>query len=471
MKTKTQKVGYPALPQSKPKNGLEQWFEPQISDITKYSTHEDIEDYVKNAKKQEARLKFEASWGWHEDNFKFSHDEDYPGIPVTVELPHLQAQKHFWDEAGLRRSKNIDIYEQAYGQIAHANKVLKDIADDLDKKPPVSATRFLLDEARFSDSWSRIFWNGFGLPGQGQPLFSCEKWGFKGCLNHYEHEGGKNFVMMYQKNCARSSCVLCVESWANRIANRITQRVQKWMEISHRKSSHVVISIPDNMRLKPLKEIKKELKKVKKMVGINADAAILHPFRFEGGKGIPHTSPHFHLIAFGWIKDTKECYEKTGFVVKKISTLKNEVDVFRTAKYLLTHAGVKKKNHAVTYSGKISYSKLRIIKEDVEPLMCPHCPLELVDLRIIPQYLDRPPDFEPGYIGLTSFAGLEVIEDYDNHYYDDNWIMYSSKNERIKKNELEYRQNLLDENKRIKQDRKANGIIKITMGNSSLVSY
>lgn len=137
--------------------------------------------------------------------------------------------------------------------------------------------------------------------------------------------------------------------------------------------------------------IKKEFRKIQKQVGINASAVVLHPFRFVTDKGEPYVSPHFHVIAFGWIQNTKEVYEKSGWIVHNISTLKNEVDYFRTSKYLLTHAGVRPATHAVVYTGHISYSKLKLPEEETEEPQCPHCDLKLERLRLVPAYADKPP--------------------------------------------------------------------------------
>lgn len=318
----------------------------------------------------------------------------------------------------------------------------------LDQHEPKSATRFILDEARFNDSWKWARWQGYSLPGQDPKLKTCGKWFFKGCLNLHLHEFSKIYLRMVQKECCRSCCSLCVESWANRIANRMTTRISKWAEITHKKASHVIISLPKDRHNIPLKDLKHEIKLIKKLVGINASADVLHPFRFSISKGTPKAEPHIHCIVFGWIQNTKEVYELTGYLVKKISTLKNEIDVFRTSKYILTHAGIKTRRHAVVYTGNVSYSKLKLQKEDIEPVLCPGCNEELVDLRISPQYMDKPPPFEVGFVGFTDFQGMEVIEDYDNHYYDEDWTITSSRQENLKRQAL--RQKLDRKKARIK---------------------
>lgn len=213
----------------------------------------------------------------------------------------------------------------------------------------------------------------------------------------------------------------------------MTKRLTYWSQILKQNksklfnASHVVMSIPSRPYLQDMKTIKKEFKRVQKEVGVNASAVVLHPFRFVTGKADPYPSPHFHAIAFGWIDNTKEVYEKTGWLVHKISTLKNEVDYFRTCKYLLTHSGVRPGTHAVVYTGKISYSKLKLPEEETEEPQCPHCDLKLERLRLIPHLLDKPPPFDPGFIGLSAFSAVEPIEDYDYHYYDDSWNVLTTR--------------------------------------------
>lgn len=227
---------------------------------------------------------------------------------------------------------------------------------------------------------------------------------------------------MIEKQCARRRCPLCYESWMNREANSMTRRITKMMQISHRKVSHVDISLPKSMYQLSIKQINKKIKPILKKAGILGGSKVLHPFRFHDKKSwVPYVSPHFHLICFGWILNTAEIHEKTGIIINKISTLYNETDVFRTSKYQLTHCGIKDGKDAVVYFGSISYSKLKVEKEEKESVTCPYCPLELVHLRINPQYLDKPPPFELGFTGLTSFSGFVPIEKYNIVYYDEYW--------------------------------------------------
>jgi len=156
-------------------------------------------------------------------------------------------------------------------------------------------------------------------------------------------------------------------------------------------------------------------------VGITGAIIVLHPFRFDGKKAAPVTSPHYRLIASGWIEGAMTVHAATGWVTKKIRTLGKEGEVFGVIKYVLTHAGVKDGRHAVTYTGLLHYSKLKLEPEEPEPSQCPYCPLELMQLRLTVEAQDRPPPFEEGFVGLVSYGCLELIDDFDFHVYGEGW--------------------------------------------------
>jgi len=187
-------------------------------------------------------------------------------------------------------------------------------------------------------------------------------------------------------------------------------------------ASHVVMSVPDSMHGLSVKEIKSRLADVKKDVGIVGSMDILHPFRFDKRNDMrPYASPHVHMIAFGWIQNVKESFERHGIIVKKISTLQKEYDYFNTCKYLLSHCGVRDSKHAVVYTGAVSYSKLSMPKKDDEGESCPHCGEKLKLGRIpddkLPFLTGIPPPFDgPG--DYLTFFPLEEADFYTETFYD-----------------------------------------------------
>jgi len=53
-----------------------------------------------------------------------------------------------------------------------------------------------------------------------------------------------------------------------------------------------------------------------------------------------------------------------------------DIDIFNCVRYLLSHAGVRKKTHVIRYLGDISYRKLKVEKEP-QKHFCPYCKLPL----------------------------------------------------------------------------------------------
>jgi len=330
---------------------------------------------------------------------------------------------------------SIDIFDKSYGVAVAGQLLLQQIMrekdnEDLDKNQQ-SATRHFLDDIIPSKVWKNVTWNGWELPGQGHTLESCGMNMILGCPYVVDHPNNKTFVNMVKKKCARSSCPKCFESWMNREANSMTRRIFYWMEKSHQKASHVTVSLPEYMHQWLDKKITKHLKKILKRAGITGGYKILHPWRFDKETGVPSLWVHLHLICFGWIKNTVEIERDTGVLIKKISTLYDEGNVFATCKYQLTHCAVKKGRHAAVPFGSISYSKLKMEKPEIEPHLCPFCERELVILRLDPLKMDRPPPFDNEFVGLTAFTGLIPIEKYDVIYYDDNFKPVASSKELV----------------------------------------
>jgi len=85
------------------------------------------------------------------------------------------------------------------------------------------------------------------------------------------------------------------------------------------------------------------------------------------------------MIGFGWIEHTKEGYAQHGWVVKNARIRKT---VAGTALYQLSHAGINKKYHTVTWFGSMSYNNLKIPPKDPEN-RCPECGSKLRPLEYV----------------------------------------------------------------------------------------
>ena len=130
---------------------------------------------------------------------------------------------------------------------------------------------------------------------------------------------------------------------------------------------HVVVSPPKWLQHKPIEFLRKEARKIAKHAGIEGGLDIVHPFRQKSKQW--YLSPHFHYLAFGWVSTTDEIFQKSGWLVKNIGIRENPIGIIM---YLLSHAGVKKRRHSITWFGDLSYCKLKIEKPDFH-IKCPQC--------------------------------------------------------------------------------------------------
>jgi len=250
----------------------------------------------------------------------------------------------------------------------------------------------LMHEAQ---NWLDIEQDGWHLPAVDLPKDDCGKWQTKGCLNVAAHKGtefeGKIFIKTFQKSCYRAACMTCYKKWNARESNKATRRVEKYEKLSKNPAKHIVISVPSWKHYDELSELRKQAYKILKSVNCNGGTLIYHPFRYDKKTKQWYFSPHFHVIGFGWISNVEEIYSKHGWIVKNKGVRDS---VFATFYYQLSHAGIKKGYHTLTWFGDLSYSKLKIEKEENSDV----CPLCKAKLRLVFYYglfgWEPPPETE-----------------------------------------------------------------------------
>ena len=242
------------------------------------------------------------------------------------------------------------------------------------------------------------------MVGHGEPYHDCGKTLIFGCLDVEAHSQacldkdvvGKVFIDLRKRTCLRAKCPTCYEKWAGKEAHKIEYRLSQWK--SSGKAIHLMVSVPRDLWYIPLEDLRPRIYKVARRVGFFGGSCIVHPFRqkcvycgspkdtlLERCLNCGHShfkwffSPHFHLIGFGWIRGdrVKEQYEKSGWISKNLGVRDS---VFSTAHYQLSHCGTKEGKHSVTWFGRLSYNKLRVVPEIVEKRTCPLCGAELVRL-------------------------------------------------------------------------------------------
>ena len=268
-------------------------------------------------------------------------------------------------------------------------------------------------QAQSSKHWSDVEFDGFTLPAQGQSKPYCKKWVSWGCDNIKEHPQNKHYAEHKLKTCKIAFCPLCFESWINRQANKTTRRLQKFLEKKKFNFRHIMLSPPQKQaESMTYDQLKKWLDSTLKIANIKTACVVFHPFRFQDRKkSIPYRSPHFHLLVYDRVTNTTEFYNKTQWLIKNKGNMKTEVDIFNCVRYLLSHAGVRKRTHVIRYLGYVSYRKLKVEKEpNIQG--CPYCELPLRIFSINFNAKHRPPPID--YVGLWDSSCFSPLVDIDN---------------------------------------------------------
>jgi len=258
---------------------------------------------------------------------------------------------------------------------------------------PASKRSEIFDQIHESSNWYTIDQDGWHFPATKEAHDWCGKWSTRGCLNVNAHKGteceGKGYVKTYQRSCYRADCEICYKKWIAREANKATRRIEKYENQSGNIAKHIIVSPPSWLYGKSKKELAKVSYRILKDVGCIGGTSIFHPFRYEKEIKKWYFSPHFHVIGFGWIERVIENYQKNGWVIKNKGFRDS---TFATFYYQLSHAGIKKHNHALTWFGSLSYSKLKVEKEDYDQDVCPYCNAKLREVESYGIFYCKPPD-------------------------------------------------------------------------------
>jgi len=254
------------------------------------------------------------------------------------------------------------------------------------------------EDFHFLTNWNEIEYDGWILPGTKEKHDWCGLWQTKGCLNvegHQKQYEQKIFVKQYRRSCFRSMCKECYKKWIGRESNKATRRIEKFEEVSGKNAKHIILSVPSWDCGLSLKELRKKAYPILREIGCIGGTFIFHPFRFNSDSRRWYYSPHFHVIGFGWIigSNVSDSYQKNGWIIKNKGFRDS---VFATFYYQLSHCGVRKGFHALTWFGDLSYSKLKLEKEP-DTSVCPACQRKLIPIYYDGVHSGIPPDEEGGY--------------------------------------------------------------------------
>ena len=271
------------------------------------------------------------------------------------------------------------------------------------RRPSEPSERGSLQYLRYPAITKSDFTHGWALPGAGKSREDCGEVRHKGCLNTPKHPEGKAFVKAYRKSCMKASCPICWRPWSVKRSHRVAHRMRSFKPSKYRSPIHVVFSPPEHeyLNLSGVKGLRQKMYKLSKIVGLYGGMSVFHPYRC--GTGEWHFSPHFHTLGYGWVHGTKEVYENDGWIIKNIGVRK---DVVRVSIYLLSHAGIKEKQHTITWFGELGYAKLKISPEEEEEKTCPYCQAPLVLLEWFAT--DRGPPIDDAFEGLIDSEGWSV---------------------------------------------------------------
>ncbi len=259
------------------------------------------------------------------------------------------------------------------------------------------------EEMQQASNWPTITYKGWELPGREEKTTLCESWYTKGCTNLERHKGhpqahGKIFIKRKQRFCYRARCERCKLKWMYREADAAARRLEKYEKISKKKAKHIVVSPPPWILSQPLEKLRKTAIKILKEIKTDGGIIIIHPFKTNHDTGYLYDAPHFHVIGFGWLEGLADIYKKNGW---KVIPKGPRDSTFATVVYQLSHAGIRKGKHTLVWFGKLSYSELKVEKEEIKEV-CPACGEELVELTFF--YAGRPP---PPDVKLEMFVEPE----------------------------------------------------------------
>jgi hypothetical protein len=229
--------------------------------------------------------------------------------------------------------------------------------------PYEKSLQFRFEEASIAGTFQWAF------RGQGKAYPTCGTYHTKGCLEH-----SPKYIKKVKDNCKRAECPICYKSWLRESTQNTVKRINSGAPNKRAKSIHVTIS-PPKSEYKAFKfkdsylKIRRKAIRLLKKAGMQGGALIYHPYREIKSKKLWYFSPHFHTAGYGWI-NSSEVYKSTNLIVKNHRVRKS---LGGTVYYQLSHAGVKKGHHVITWYGCLSWKRLRLPKEKADKEKCPIC--------------------------------------------------------------------------------------------------
>jgi len=169
----------------------------------------------------------------------------------------------------------------------------------------------------------------FKLIGTGEPKEYCGEFVKEGCINFKEHPNHLAYAQNKRLTCKSANCSICWDSWLVREASRVTERIEKFRMLSQKKGFrstkpiHVIVSPPKWLWNVSWTEMKKTFRRMVKRAGIVGGVSMFHAFRLKNDGKTWFYSPHFHMIGYGWVTDTKKISSNDGWIIKNTGIRKS----------------------------------------------------------------------------------------------------------------------------------------------------
>jgi len=268
----------------------------------------------------------------------------------------------------------------------------------------LTKTREFVEEQKCFTNWNDMNHEGWGFPATAEPHCWCGFFTTLGCPYDIDHKrlgyGYRVFVKQFPRSCYRPICTTCYLKWISRESNKATTRIEEYeRQNPGKKPIHVFFSPPKWMQGYSVEKLREEVKLVLKKTKVDGGSIIFHPFRKYPKTRNWYYSPHFHFVGFGSYRNIATAFGWKRWYVGNKGFRKS---VFQTYCYLLSHCGVKKRNHTVTWVRGLSYSKLHVPK--IESLTnCPACGRKFIEIYYDGIHPVVPPDRQ--FEGLVDSDG------------------------------------------------------------------
>jgi hypothetical protein len=205
-------------------------------------------------------------------------------------------------------------------------------------------------------------------------MISCSK---DPTHSHYEWGG---------TSCGRVGCPRHWRTWVHRAADRVACRVEGYLQVNPSyPSRHIILSLdPENPffarveKYPPyiqVRKLRRYFVERAEELGMTGGALAIHLWRTndkvpklkdkkkwdwvrdhgDKWRDYVYFSPHAHIIGYGYLPTPK----KGEFLYKNKGKLRTREDVYRAARYALSHTSIVEYTDAVIYFGECSYRKLK----------------------------------------------------------------------------------------------------------------